>query len=122
MKEQVALKLLKISQRYSAFYKDSSQGWWKTVLADASLKGLGDVIHSLIRDLWLNTGDINWLCRMCWMCFTAFPGMGRIQTERREGRSVKLMSSSLCQRKAVFALDLDCVHVHVHTCACCMCV
>lgn len=30
---------------------------------------------------------------------------------------MKLTSSSLCERKAVFTHDLDCVHVHMYACA-----
>lgn len=45
---------------------------------------------------------------MCWMCFTAFPEIWRIQAQRRKGRPVKLTSNSLCERKTVFAQYLDC--------------
>lgn len=37
------------------------------------LERQAELIHSLIRVLWLKRCDINWLCMMCWMGFLGFP-------------------------------------------------
>lgn len=56
VKEKVALKLLKVSHRCSAFHKVRIFTGMVEKRADASLGGLEDVIHSLNGDLWLKNG------------------------------------------------------------------